>query len=250
MSDSSNWQRMRFKRNKVWLEMAASGKPLMRDGKVRIKYQLDQPHEYWVNPSNVTPLPDGEKSETASSSEPIAKTKNTRALKPAEDTPVAEDQCRDAICDQCRDAICDQCRDAICDQCRDAICIYTDGACSGNPGPAGIGIVMRYKDDTKEISRYIGQATNNVAELEAIRVGLAAVKNPKLPVIVFTDSSYALGLLSRGWKAKQNQSLVEAVRNMMGKFKQLRFVKVKGHAGHPDNERADRLAVKAIELKI
>jgi len=221
LSDHPQWQRMHFKRNKVWLEIDDTGKPVLRDGKVRIKYQLDQSHEYWVYPSSVTPLSTDGKSETASPA-PRSKTKKTAASKAPDGVPVTDAQCREAIC------------------------IFTDGACSGNPGPAGIGVVLRYKEDHKEISRYIGQATNNIAELEAIQAGLDAVKNPDLPVIVFTDSSYALGLLTRGWKAKQNQALVGKIKNLMMSFKQLRFVKVKGHAGHPENERADRLAVKAI----
>ena len=221
MSDDPQWQRMRFKRNKVWLEIDAEGKPAVLDGKVRIKYQLDQPHEYWVYPNSVTPLSDDGTAETAAPA-PLPKNKKAGPRKTPEERPVTEAQCREAIC------------------------IYTDGACSGNPGPAGIGVILHYKEDHKEISRYIGQATNNIAELEAIRVGLAAVKNPNLPVIVFTDSSYAYGLLSRGWKAKQNQALVAKIQHLMAAFKRLRFVKVKGHTGHPENERADRLAVKAI----
>ena len=225
MNDHPQWQRMRFKRNKVWLEIDDTGKPVVRDGKVRIKYQLDQSHEYWVYPSSVTPLSADGNSETASPA-PRSKTKKTAASKAPDEAPATESQCREAIC------------------------IFTDGACSGNPGPAGIGVVLRYKKDHKEISRHIGEATNNIAELEAIRAGLKAVKNPDLPVIVFTDSSYALGLLSRGWKAKQNQALVRDIKKRMTAFKNLRFVKVKGHAGHPENERADRLAVKAINQTI
>jgi ribonuclease HI len=224
MSEQPQWQRMRFKRNKVWLEIDSAGKPVMRDGKVRIKYQLDQSHEYWVFPASVTPLSDNGKPDIAGPALP-SKNKRARPPSPPDDTPVTEAQCRQAIC------------------------IYTDGACSGNPGPAGIGVILCYKDDRKEISHYIGQATNNIAELEAIRVGLDAVKNHNLPVIVFTDSNYAHGLLSRGWKAKQNQILVAEIKNLMASFKTLRFVKVKGHAGHPENERADRLAVKAIHQK-
>ena len=78
---------------------------------------------------------------------------------------------------------------------------------------------------------------------------MLAVKNRQLPVIVFTDSAYALGLLTKGWKAKQNQELVADIRELVSSFKQIRFVKVKGHAGHPENERADQLAVESIKGK-
>ncbi len=124
--------------------------------------------------------------------------------------------------------------------------VYTDGASSGNPGPSGIGVLLRYGSHEKEISTYIGIATNNIAELEAIRVGLSLIKNPALPVRVYTDSSYALGLLSKGWKARKNQELVTNIRNMLSAFKDILFVKVKGHSGDPGNERVDRLATDAI----
>jgi ribonuclease HI len=130
------------------------------------------------------------------------------------------------------------------------ICLFTDGASSGNPGPSGIGIFMRYKSHEKKISRYIGLSTNNIAELEAIRVGLMEVKNKELPVRVFTDSSYALGLLSKGWKPKKNQELVAAIRSLMKQFKDLHFIKVKGHTGHPENECADQLATSAISANM
>ena len=110
-----------------------------------------------------------------------------------------------------------------------------------------IGIVLLYQGHRKEISRSIGMATNNIAELQAIKVGLESVNNRNLPVVLFTDSTYSLGLLTQGWKAKQNQELVQQVRALVKRFKNLRFVKVKGHAGHPENERADRLAVAAIQ---
>ena len=211
-SSKDGWKRMGFKRNKVWLAVDDRGEPILKDNKVLIKYQLDQEHQYWVRPANVYPLTEG-RAPTPKASPPPAKPKTTGSVP----------------------------------DCSRAICIYTDGACSGNPGPAGIGIVMRYKDHEKEVSRYIGQATNNIAELEAIRTALTMVKNPRLPVVIFTDSSYALGLLTKGWKAKQNTELVADIRTRMKPFSDLHFVKVKGHAGHPDNERADRLAVAAIQ---
>ncbi|MFO7645125.1 MAG: ribonuclease H [Desulfosarcina sp.] len=225
--DHPHWQRMQFKGNKVWIATNEDQQPLQENGKVLVKYQLNQPHEYWVHPSKVSPLeadgstapPQGPRGEKRKA----AKGKNTMRTVP--ETTVSEDACARAIC------------------------IYTDGACSGNPGPAGIGAVLRYKGKSKEISRYIGMATNNIAELEAIRVALEEVKNRALPVILFTDSSYALGLLTKDWKARENQVLVQRLRELAATFRQLTFVKVKGHAGHPDNERADRLAVQSLNGK-
>lgn len=128
----------------------------------------------------------------------------------------------------------------------DCIHIYADGASSGNPGPSGIGVLLRYRDHEKEVSRFIGMGTNNIAELEAIRAGLLEVKNPDLPIRIYTDSSYAYGLLVLGWKPKKNIEIVNEIRILTKHFKNLEFIKVKGHSGLEGNEIADRLATSAI----
>ena len=125
--------------------------------------------------------------------------------------------------------------------------VYTDGASSGNPGPSGIGVLFLYGENRKEISFFIGRATNNKAELTAIKVGLEELKRFDLPVRVFSDSSYAIGLLAKGWKAKANQDLVFEIRSLMTKFSDLSFIKVKGHSGIKENEVADFLATSAIK---
>jgi ribonuclease HI len=125
--------------------------------------------------------------------------------------------------------------------------IYTDGASSGNPGPSGIGVVLLHGAHRKEIAEYIGIATNNIAELCAIQKGLAALKKRNLPVRVYTDSSYACGVLTLNWKPKKNQELIAAIRRDMERFSDLKLIKVEGHRGVVENERADRLAVNAIQ---
>ncbi|MFP4194037.1 MAG: ribonuclease HI [Desulfobacterales bacterium] len=132
---------------------------------------------------------------------------------------------------------------------KDLVIIYTDGASSGNPGPAGIGAVLRYGDKKKEISEYIGNTTNNVAELKAVRAALQALKKKDLPVRLYTDSSYVQGLLSMGWKAKKNTELVEEIRDIIKQFKDIKIIKVAGHNGVADNEQADLLATSAIRSK-
>ena len=97
------------------------------------------------------------------------------------------------------------------------------------------------------MSKYIGIATNNIAELEAIRMGLLAVKNTNLPVRVFTDSKYAYGVLVQGWKPKKNQEIIASIKKIILKFEDLKFIKVKGHVGIEGNERADVLATAAIK---
>jgi ribonuclease HI len=132
----------------------------------------------------------------------------------------------------------------------DTVHVWTDGACSGNPGPMGIGVVVVAGDKRKEHGEYLGRGTNNVAELTAIKRGLELaeelVSGRDRPIRVYSDSSYAIGLLSQGWKAKANQELVAELRDLLRGFRSLRMVKVEGHAGVPENERCDLLARQAI----
>lgn len=207
---------MMFKGNKVWLATDRNGLPLVRNGKWLIKYQPEQDHEYWVRPENVLEVNEANAGQLNRKQSEKDLTGNTVHGEPFPDFP------------------------------ENAILVYTDGASSGNPGPSGIGVVLRHGKHEKEISRYIGIATNNIAELEAIRTGLSHLKSKQLPVCIFTDSSYALGVLSKGWKATKNQELVAETKALMATFKNLRLIKVKGHAGNEGNEKADQLAVNAI----
>ena len=207
VEEKTEWKRMRFKKNKVWLAVDPFGDPLEENGKVLIKYQLNQTHEYWVRKDNVKPL-DSKPIETQPS---LKKPQTTEKVDP------------------------------------EGIQIFTDGASAGNPGPSGIGVLLRFGHHEKEISEYIGVATNNIAELKAIQVGLNALKRTALPVRIFTDSRYAYGVLALGWKVKANRELVESIKKTIKKFKDVSIIKVKGHAGHAENERADFLATSAIK---
>ena len=128
----------------------------------------------------------------------------------------------------------------------DAIQIYTDGASSGNPGPAGLGVVLLWRGRRREIQRYLGEATNNEAELAAVLAALEAVRRPELPVVLHTDSEYVIGVLAGGHRVKANREQVARIQAEMERFASLRFVKVPAHAGVPENERADRLATDAV----
>ena len=223
--DKINWKRMQFKKNKVWVATDRNQRPVVKDGRVLIKYQLGQDYEYWVNQQNIKPI-NSIQSENKRSGGKKSAEKSQKKLKTR---PKTKGKLADSI------------------KYKDSICIYTDGASSGNPGPSGIGIVLRFGKLEKEISKYIGIATNNIAELEAIRTGLLAIKSTKLPVRIFTDSRYAYGVLTLGWKARKNQDIIKSIKNTLLKFNDLKFIKVKGHAGHEENERADFLATSAIK---
>jgi ribonuclease HI len=131
-----------------------------------------------------------------------------------------------------------------------AIHVWTDGACSGNPGPAGLGVVIVGDGPSqREISEYLGEATNNIAELTAILRGLESVTDKTRPVLVYSDSAYSIGLLTQSWKAKKNVELVTELREVCRRFSDLRFIKVLAHSGIPLNERVDQLAVGAISRR-
>lgn len=136
--------------------------------------------------------------------------------------------------------------------------IYTDGACSGNPGPGGWGAILRYKGVEKELSGGEAETTNNRMELRAAIEALNALKG-RCAVELYTDSSYVRNGISewiRSWKARgwktadkkpvKNVELWMALDDARQKH-DVTWHWVKGHAGHPENERADELARVAME---
>jgi ribonuclease HI len=112
----------------------------------------------------------------------------------------------------------------------------------------GLGAVIVDGDTRSELSEYLGIGTNNIAELTAIERALQALEpdQRRRTVIVHSDSAYSIGLLTKPWKPKANVELVARLRALAAEFSDLRFVKVKGHAGVPENERCDVLANQAV----
>ncbi|MCC6995306.1 MAG: ribonuclease HI [Deltaproteobacteria bacterium] len=131
------------------------------------------------------------------------------------------------------------------------IIIYTDGACIGNPGPMGLGVVLIDVDRRLELSEFLGHGTNNIAELTAIQRGLEAVapEHRGAHILLHTDSAYSIGIITKPWKPKANLQLVAELRALCRRFPHLAFVKVPGHSGIPENERCDALAGLAIETR-
>ncbi|MCG8556661.1 MAG: ribonuclease HI [Proteobacteria bacterium] len=129
----------------------------------------------------------------------------------------------------------------------DPIVAYTDGACSGNPGPAGLGVVLLDGGARHELSEYLGRATNNVAELSAIVRAVQAVAGSRRPVRIYTDSRYAIGVLTKGWRAKANITLIARAKAELERLPDVRLLHVPGHVGVELNERADELARRAVD---
>lgn len=135
--------------------------------------------------------------------------------------------------------------------------IFTDGACSGNPGPGGYGVILRFGSRQKELSGGESATTNNRMELLGAITGLAALKE-KCRVTLYTDSRYVADGLTKGWAKKWrangwrkadkspalNSDLWDRLLELYDSH-DVKIVWVKGHAGHPENERCDKLAVEA-----
>ena len=137
--------------------------------------------------------------------------------------------------------------------------IYTDGACRGNPGSGGYGVVLEYKGTEKELSKGFARTTNNRMELLAAIVGLSALKEP-CEVVLYSDSKYLVDSLTLGWAEKWrkknwrksdgkealNRDLWEQLLDLLSIHK-TKIVWVKGHNGHEYNERCDALATAAAD---
>ena len=134
--------------------------------------------------------------------------------------------------------------------------IYTDGACSGNPGPGGFGVVFKWQGHKKELMAGFKKTTNNRMELLAVIVGLESIKTPNQQVLVISDSKYVVDAVEKRWvfgwvkkefKDKKNPDLWKRFLNIYNQH-QVKLQWVKGHAGHPENERCDAMAVMASKM--
>ncbi|MEY3679322.1 MAG: ribonuclease [Bacteroidota bacterium] len=135
--------------------------------------------------------------------------------------------------------------------------LFTDGASSGNPGPGGFGVILRSGKYYKELSAGFRKTTNNRMELLAVIVGLEAIKKPQQHITIYSDSKYVIDAIEKkwvfGWQQKgfadkKNKDLWLRLLPLL-KIHHLTFVWVKGHNGHPENERCDELAVAASKQK-
>ncbi|HPW77659.1 MAG: Ribonuclease HI [Bacteroidetes bacterium ADurb.Bin037] len=136
--------------------------------------------------------------------------------------------------------------------------IYTDGSALGNPGPGGYGVILQSGRHYKEISAGYRMTTNNRMELMAVIVGLEALKKSGTEVCIYSDSTYVVRAVEEGWldkwrvkgfRKKKNVDLWKRYMDAASGHK-VRFVWIKGHAGHPQNEQCDRLAVAAASAPV
>jgi ribonuclease HI len=213
------WRTYFLRGARVFVKVAADGRPLAgSDGRVDVRYQPGG-KVYRASLRNLEPDPAPETREDATVGEAPGPAVTMPGKKGARRSPGGVPD--------------------------GAIEVWTDGACTGNPGPMGLGVVIIDGKERRELSEYLGEGTNNIAELTAIQRALESCPRDRT-VVVHADSAYAIGLLAQGWKAKANQALVAELRELASQFADLRLVKVEGHAGVSENERADELAREAI----
>lgn len=227
------WIEARLRGQKVWARANADGSFADEGGRVEIRYKPTDARAYRAGVRNLQVagdkvMPDDHcvaaefvapREEGAAKPEEGAKKKPAAKAAPKPTAPVS----------------------------KEAWIAYTDGACTGNPGPAGAGfIVVRPDGKMAEGFQSLGIGTNNIAELTAILRAAEAIPHEAPEVVIHTDSKYAIGVLAQGWKAKANQQLIAETKRALEAHQHVRFVYVPGHAGVPLNERADELAREAI----
>ncbi len=135
--------------------------------------------------------------------------------------------------------------------------IFTDGACSGNPGPGGWAAILKYKDNVKKISGFVPNTTNNRMEILALINALSILKE-SCEITVYSDSKYVVDSINKNWvlnwqknnwmkknKKVPNSDLWYTLLNIMKNHK-INFIWVRGHSGHPENEECDKMAVAEI----
>jgi ribonuclease HI len=230
---------------KVLARCEEDGTLRLEEGRVEIRYKPQDGKAYRANAANLAPasdatvLPDdhcapavdapkkGASTDAAASSAPSTGGKTKSAAKVTKAAPGSSVHATDHS-------------DA------ESITVYADGACSGNPGPAGLGVVIYEHDGKRELSEYLGRATNNIAELTAILRAAEALRDETRQIVLKTDSQYSIGVLTKGWKAKANPELIANVKAALAKVPHMKIRYVEGHAGHAGNERADELARVAV----
>ncbi|MEI8255348.1 MAG: ribonuclease H [Deltaproteobacteria bacterium] len=270
------WKKMRLRADEVFAYVNEAGEPRAEGGRVQIRYRADATRAYSAAVRNLVPVDDAriypeshcvaiDEATTAPAgpapllapegapppgAAPSAKkpASRTRAKKPSHEAaasePVPSPAARKPPAKTPRAAAASPSHAHA-----DGVIAYADGACTGNPGPAGLGVVVLDGLRRIERSEYLGHGTNNIAELTAILRALEAVPDVGRPLAIHTDSQYSIGVLSKGWKAKKNQTLIGEIKVVLARRVSVSLHYVPGHSGVPLNERADALARDAVRAR-
>lgn len=226
------WVKATLRGNKVYARIGANG--ALGDGAIEIRYKLGDARAYRAQAKNLEVQPGEPLADDAFPEAQFAEPKAPAAKGGTSGGKAAAKIAHDA-------------REIP----ANSYVAYTDGACSGNPGPAGSGMLVTAPGgkESRESYEYLGVGTNNIAELTAILRAAESVPDDA-PLVIHTDSSYAIGVLSKGWKAKANQELILRIKATLARRDPpASLVYVPGHLGVAGNERADELAREAIRTR-
>jgi ribonuclease HI len=218
---------MRLRNAEVLARCNESGELVSEGGRVEVRYKPNDGRAYFASASNLKPSAGSSAVEPDSfcgPGEAVKKPSKSSVKRPAASAPAVEPE-------------------------GDEVLIYADGACSGNPGPAGVGAVALWADQKRELSEYIGEATNNIAELTGILRAVELAHELGRPLRLYTDSRYSIGVLTQGWKVRANKELVAKVRQALDAHPDSELFHVRGHQGAHLNEHADELAVRAVQSR-
>jgi len=235
------WTEMIFRgRDRVWILTDDAGEPVVETGRVTMKYKPDEAAKTYS--AALENLSNSKGAPSKAPAKAVAKS-DSEASRPTFDELVWKEPAGTIQFSTERPQ-------ELVNEDRPNIGVhefFTDGACSGNPGRCGWGFLMRTSSDYYEAFQFLGIGTNNIAELMAIKAALDHVPDPDAVILIHTDSNYSLGVITKDWKAKANVELVDTLRKQMRQYKKRpQIIKVKGHSGHPLNERADFLATSSI----
>ena len=228
------WVRKRLRGQEVLARCDEHGALISDGGRVEIRYRPDGTRAYRAGVRNLEPardatiLPDEHCARAEVAPEREASDTAARA-KPAKSTARAHAPGA-----------------ASASKTTAALIAYADGACTGNPGPAGLGALIIDGALRHELSEYLGHGTNNIAELTAILRVAERLEKELRSIEIRTDSQYSIGVLTKGWKVKANQALVAESKVALSRLEQVRLTYVAGHSGEPGNDRVDELARAAI----
>jgi len=230
-----SWRRMRLRNAEVLARCDASGELVSNEGRVEVRYKPNDGRAYFAGVSNLKPpggAPKIEPDSFCGAGEVVKKpSKTKKKASPSQRTPTSAPSAPEKPEG-------------------DEVLAYADGACSGNPGPAGVGAVALWGDQMRELSEYIGEATNNIAELTGVLRAVELAHELGRPLRLYTDSKYSIGVLTQGWKVKANKELVAKIRRALDGHPDTKIYHVRGHQGVRLNEHADELAVRAVQSRV
>lgn len=237
------WKAALCKGKKVWAHVDETDALVVENGLVGIRYSTQEGATvYRASIRNVklegdfsTPLAKGEKASEVDENSKVRKKFGSSHTRTAEQKKAAQADTKDFLAGLSAETV----------------CCFTDGSCVGNPGPSGTGVFIQLGEESIKHFRFLGEGTNNKAELSAVLDALTILEERQVasdrPIVICTDSKYVEGILTKGWKAKANKELIGDLRSLYQKWTRIRVRWVAGHADIPGNDEADRLANLAIE---